>query len=245
VSNLAVDVGNTHVKLGLFEENTLLESKSINSLNVSELSVFLQGKPQPQHAIISSVRKPDESLLSLVREVAMDAVELTHLTRIPIISLYKTPATLGKDRLAGVVGANFLYPNANLLVVDAGTAITYDIITAQGEFVGGNISLGLRTRYTGLHQLTGSLPLCEPAVDFEPLGRTTSEAVIAGVQNGFIYEIQANIDQFSLKYSNLCVILTGGEASFLANRLKTAIFVVYDLVLIGLNRILIHHASLE
>jgi type III pantothenate kinase len=245
VVNLVVDAGNTSVKLGLFEGNNLLTSKTINSLIVSELSYFLSDYPKPEHAIFSSVRRQDNLLQSRVNDAVGSSLELTHETRIPIVNSYQTPETLGKDRLAGVVGANFLYPNTNLLVVDAGTAVTYDVITAQGEFLGGNISPGLRTRFAALHQLTGRLPLCEPEVDFKLLGRTTQEAIVGGVQNGLLYEIQANIDQFSLKYSNLCVILTGGDALFLANRLKTTIFVVCNLVLIGLNRILINHARLE
>jgi type III pantothenate kinase len=165
---------------------------------------------------------------------------LTHETPLPIKNLYATPQTLGCDRLAAVVGAAHLYPNQNLLVIDAGTAITYELLSAKGEYLGGNISPGISLRFKALHHYTGKLPLCERADSYAPVGTDTQSAIAAGVLNGVLYEVQANVEQFSLKIPNLIAILTGGDADFFANRLKKPIFVVCDLVLIGLNRILEH-----
>lgn len=245
MTNLVVDVGNTAVKLAIFKQGELTSSLTVHSVHRDELHKYLQDNGVPRYALISSVRsRVPEDIEEVIRSQVEHTFVLDTSIKLPIKNLYETPETLGKDRLAAAVGAFHLYPDSNLLVIDAGTAITYEVVTAQGEYVGGNISPGLRMRFNALHQLTHKLPFCEPQQNFEPIGRNTREAIVAGVQNGIIYETLANITEISLKYQNLKVVLTGGDASFLANHLQYPIFVVYDLVLIGLNRILEHHAGM-
>jgi len=130
-----------------------------------------------------------------------------------------------------------------VLVVDAGTAITYELVNDCGEYAGGNISLGIDMRFKALHHFTGQLPLCHRAEEYAALGVDTQSAIVAGVLNGVLYEVEVNLEQFTLKIPNLRVIFTGGDAVFFANRLKKPIFVVLDLVMIGLNRILEHYAA--
>jgi type III pantothenate kinase len=192
-------------------------------------------------AILSSVSVVPETLKKAINDAVKKFILLDHETSLPIENCYETKETLGKDRLAAVVGGNFLYPNTNLLVVDAGTAITYDIMDKQGQYLGGNISAGLQMRFKALNYFTNQLPLLDP-VDHIPLfGRNTKEAILVGVQNGLLFEVDSTIEHYRGPYPGLKVLLTGGDAKFFENKLKSIIFVVSNLVMIGLNRILIHN----
>jgi type III pantothenate kinase len=243
VTNLIVDIGNTAVKLAVVNNNAIADRLVDGSVSFSEGRAFLAKYGTLPRAIISSVRGDDDAVVTLVHELLPNAVTLSQATLLPIHNLYASPETLGSDRLAAAVGANFLFPGCNVLVVDAGTAITYDLVSERGEYLGGNISPGIVLRFKSLHAFTARLPLCEIADDYPSLGSSTREAITAGVLNGVIYEVGVNIEQFSVKYPNLRVIFTGGDADFLAKRVKKTIFVDYDLVLIGLNRILERYAE--
>jgi type III pantothenate kinase len=142
------------------------------------------------------------------------------------------------DRLAAAVGARELFPDRDLLVIDAGTAITLDLIEANGTFSGGNISPGLRSRFRALHEFTQKLPLIEESDQWPLIGQSTEEAIRAGVINGIIFELDGMIDQLKKKYPNIQPVLTGGDAGFFERRLKNPIFVKFEITLIGLNRIL-------
>lgn len=136
------------------------------------------------------------------------------------------------------MGANALYPNSNVLIIDFGTAITIDFVSSDNEFLGGNISAGARTRFRALHHFTRKLPLCDLADENSLFGKTSEEAIQNGVINGITYEIEGYLRDFQQNYSDLRIIFTGGEGDFFAKRLKNPIFVAYDLVAYGLNRIL-------
>lgn len=198
---------------------------------------------QLNRAILSSVRPADEELLEVLNQQFDQFLELDHTTQLPIENLYATPETLGKDRLAAAVGANELFPNTNLLVIDAGTAITYDLVSEKNQFIGGNISPGMEMRFKALNHFTGKLPLISPMDHFNAIGKTTEEAIRAGVQNGIIYEIEQNIAFFNRNYQNLQIIMTGGDSNFFDKKLNYAIFVHFNLTLIGLNRILEYNAK--
>ena len=145
--------------------------------------------------------------------------------------------------MAAAVGANELFPDRNLLIIDAGTAITYDLVSENNQFIGGNISPGLAMRFKALNHFTGKLPLVDYRDDFELIGRNTIEAVRAGVQNGILFEIAQTIDLFNRNYQKLQIIMTGGDANFFDKKLNYSIFVNFNLTLIGLNRILEHNAK--
>jgi type III pantothenate kinase len=243
VANLVIDIGNTAVKLAVVNDGAVANKLVDGSASFGEGQAFLAKHGALPRAIISSVRSDSDAVAALVRRLLPNAVTLTPTTPLPIRNLYASPQTLGNDRLAAAVGASVRFPGCNVLAVDAGTAITYELVSARGEYLGGNISPGVALRFKALHEFTARLPLCEIAESYSSPGSNTREAITAGVLNGVIYEVEANIDQFALKYSNLQVVLTGGGADFLAKRVKRTIFVDYDLVLIGLNRILEHYAE--
>jgi type III pantothenate kinase len=165
-------------------------------------------------------------------------VELTADTPLPFHNRYATPATLGKDRLAGIAGAYARFPAQNCLVIDAGTCITYDVLTAAGDFIGGNISPGIGLRFRALPVFTAGLPLVQPGEMSGTLGNSTESAIRNGVQLGALLEVEGVIARMRGEWDKLNVLLTGGDADFFAKNLKTLIFANPDLVLEGLNKIL-------
>ena len=199
--------------------------------------------PQLTQAILSSVKPVDEEILQFLSGNFDLFIELDHQTELPIENLYETPETLGKDRLAAAVGANELFPDQNLLIIDAGTAITYDLVSEKNEFIGGNISPGLQMRFKALNHFTGKLPLVSYSDEFQNIGRNTIDAIRAGVQNGILYEIAQTIELFNKNYQNLQIVMTGGDSIFFDKKLNYSIFVHFNITLIGLNRILEHNAK--
>lgn len=204
----------------------------------ADLEHLLRDFPEVDQAILSSVLPVPSDIIHFLQRFGNHFVELTPLTRLPIQNCYKTPETLGQDRIAAVVGAMTLLPEQDLLVLDAGTALTLDLLTRDGRFMGGNISPGMRSRFRALHQFTGKLPLISEAEVWHEIGRSTEEAIRAGVLNGMILEMDGTIDALRKEFPHLKVLLTGGDAAFFERRLKNSIFVHSEITLIGLNRIL-------
>ena len=163
----------------------------------------------------------------------------------PIGNAYLTPETLGRDRLAAAVGATVLYPGENVLIVDFGTAVTIDLVTADATFRGGCISPGMKTRFRALHDYTAKLPLCAATESEELAGLNTRQAIELGVMNGITFEIEGYAARMRSRIEDLCVIFTGGDANFFVKRIKNTIFANCNLVFCGLNRILEYNASEE
>jgi len=218
-------------------------SVPIDHLSLAHLKMLKDEHPQLNRAILSSVKSVDDEILQFLSENFDCFIELDHQTELPIENLYETPETLGKDRLAAAVGANELFPDQNLLIIDAGTAITYDLVSEKNQFVGGNISPGLQMRFNALNHFTGKLPLVNYSDEFQPIGKNTTDAIRAGVQNGILYEIERTIDLFNRNYQNLQIVMTGGDSIFFDKKLNYSIFVHFNITLIGLNRILEHNAK--
>ncbi len=196
-------------------------------------------------AIVSSTRGDAASVAAALRSRVPRVVVFTSATPVPIRNAYATPGTLGCDRLAAAVGAAALFPGRDALVVDLGTAVTFDLVTADATFRGGCISPGLALRFKALHEHTARLPLCW-ASDGECLvGTSTRDAVTHGVVNSLTFEIEGYIARMEALYPGLCVIFTGGDANFFAKRIKNTIFANCNPVLRGLERILEYDASEE
>jgi len=210
----------------------------VDHLTVDHLKMLKDEHVQMKRAILSSTKLVDQQLLEYLNKDFTQFIELDHLTPLPIANLYETPETLGKDRIAAAVGANELFPNQNVLVIDAGTAITYDFVSAENQYLGGNISPGLQMRFKALNQFTDKLPLVDSSAYFSEIGKNTKEAIRGGVQNGILFEIEKTIEIFAEKYEDLQVILTGGDSAFLSQMLNADVLVHLNLTLIGLNRIL-------
>ena len=241
--NLLLDIGNTRTKIVISKNNEFIYFLHIQSSNFdlfqNEINKVTSLFNEISDVIVSNVSKENEILNDFLKEIFKNIIFFTQKTYIPIKNLYKTPQTLGKDRLAAVVGAWSLFENENILIFDAGTALTIDFINKKGEYLGGNISPGLSLRYKALNLFTGNLPELIPDSNFEQvIGNTTNSAITAGVQNGIFYECKTYIEKFSAQYENLKVIFTGGDTIFFENKFKKNIFAEENLVLIGLNKIL-------
>lgn len=250
--NLSLDIGNTHIKFGLFEGRKLVRSGRLETSSEGVISPTKRKaweslyNPLPEWLIYSSVRKHFEAT-QLHLPKGIKTVRLQTDTPLPIKNRYRTPETLGPDRLAAAVGAYAQFGGANCLIIDAGSCITLDLLI-EGAFEGGSISPGLDMRLDAMHRFTDGLP--RPAAKRLPggetgdsirLGKTTEEALLLGALQGALLEIEGFIASAERQYGPLKVLLTGGDASFLADKLKREIFVLPNLVLRGLNEILLHN----
>ncbi|MCF6346832.1 MAG: type III pantothenate kinase [Flavobacteriaceae bacterium] len=237
--NLIIDIGNTRTKVAIIKENTILKKVTSDNQNIIK-SIKKLGKTHLlKNCIVSSVSKFDTS--SFKDDFDFEKIiELNQHTKIPFINKYDTPSTLGVDRIALASAAFTKYPNQNVLVIDAGTCITYDFINVNNEYLGGAISPGIKIRYKALHKFTANLPQLEKS-DFKLIGINTESSIHSGILNGLIQEIEGIISQYRAKYQNLTVVLTGGDTNFLAEKLKSTIFANPNFLLEGLNSILIHN----
>ena len=242
--NLVVDIGNTLLKLAVFDGGRLGAQQCVGELR-EETFAGLLGGARAARAVVASTRGEAPAIVEAVRRHTDYLLEFTPATPVPIGNAYLTPATLGRDRLAAAVGAATLYPGRNALIVDFGTAVTLDFVSADGVFRGGCISPGMAMRFRALHEYTAALPLCDATDSAELLGRTTDEAVRLGVMNSLAFEIEGYIARMQGEIEDLCVIFTGGDTNFFAKRIKNTIFANCNLVFWGLNRILEYNASEE
>lgn len=241
--NLIIDIGNTRTKISLFNQSEFLTTIVKDNFGTEEIEQ-VSSELQPIHKVIlASTREYPEEISAMLKERFDHFIILDKNTPIPLVNNYKTPETLGRDRLAAVVGANYIYPRMNILVIDAGTAITYDVVTEKGEYIGGNISPGLSMRFRALHNFTSKLPLVQSNENFPLWGNSTETAILSGVQNGILFEIENFIEQFKKNYKKNAVIFTGGDIKFFESKLKSSFFVHSNLVATGLNRILEYNAK--
>jgi type III pantothenate kinase len=237
--NIVVDYGNTSAKVGIFDGDHLTKQHTFQK--EQELKNFLENFSAASF-IISSVAKDPVEVSSWATQVKHKLI-LNPQLPIPVKIRYATPSTLGVDRIAGVCGAHAKFPNTNTLVIDAGTCITYDFLDKEGNFLGGGISPGLTMRFQAVHNFTARLPLVATIDDPPLIGESTETCIQSGVINGMIEELRGIISLYKQKFEGLRVILSGGDARFFENKLKGSIFAVPELVLSGLNSILIHNVG--
>ncbi len=234
--NLIIDIGNTRVKAALFNGATLFESKIYDSVNAILLDTIFISKAK--RAIIGTVVKEQEDFYKALNAI-IPTIIFTSDTKIPLINLYQSASTLGSDRLAASVGAYYLYPNANVLVIDAGTCIKYNFTNSKNEYLGGGISPGIQMKFKALQTFTSKLPLVEANFSYNELaGNNTQNSILSGVLNGTVAEIDGIINQYKAQFPDSICVLTGGDSEYLAKRLKNSIFAHQNLVLKGLNDIL-------
>ncbi len=239
---LAIDLGNTLQKAAVYSGNSMVYIEKAENILPGLEKIF--SEYSITSAIISSVISDfDEISDFIINHCSL--LLLDTKTPVPIINLYRTPDTLGKDRLASVVAANHLFPGENILVVDAGSCIKYDFIDATAVYHGGAISPGLNMRFKALHTFTGKLPLISLSDDYRLIGDDTRQSVLSGVLNGTIAELEGIIGQYCSKYAKVKVILSGGDSEYLVHKLKNRIFAVPNIVLFGLKIILDHNDAIK
>ncbi|MGB3586503.1 MAG: type III pantothenate kinase [Tunicatimonas sp.] len=236
--NLAIDIGNTYVKAGWFENSQLVDIQPKTSLEKLSSQI---SRNRPEQVIVSSVSAHTQPLRELVpgstRFVILDSS-----TPLPFRNSYHSPTTLGTDRIAAVAGAYERFPNRNLLVIDAGTCVTYDLLTDKGYYLGGSISPGLRMRWQAMHTFTARLPLVsvespEESSNISFIGQNTEAGLKSGGLIGMAAEIDQIIRRYADKFAALQVVTCGGDIKFLHPWLFSDHTYVPELVLIGLNSI--------
>lgn len=236
--NLVIDIGNTLIKMAVFQDNILLKKKiSLKQDFLKTLEELEQKYPKIQFVILSSVSKTPSKWIRKLE----DQFQLYVLNRglpQPFSNLYATPNTLGNDRIGLISAACKHYPGKNVLVIDAGTCVTYDFKNQKNQFLGGAISPGLQMRFKAMHTFTENLPLIEAEEEVRLIGNSTKSSMQSGAVIGLAVEIQGIISEYKEQYEDLTVIFTGGDAQFLCKRFKNSIFANSNFLLEGLNYIL-------
>lgn len=235
--NLIIDIGNTTAKIAVFEKNEMVDVINDSNSSFYHLEELIQ-KYQPAKGILSTVVPLSADIERQISNLPFKMMKLDATTNIPVQNMYRTPNTLGSDRLAAVVGAYTLNNRNNILVVDAGTCITYEFLDSEGRYWGGNISPGLNIRMKAMHAMTASLPEITLEGETPDFGFDTTTALRSGITKGVTMEIEGYIRKTKVKHPDLMVFLTGGDSEWLANSLDDTIVTNKNLVLIGLNRIL-------
>tara|TARA_R110001583_G_scaffold52824_1_gene163639 strand:+ start:131 stop:853 length:723 start_codon:yes stop_codon:yes gene_type:complete len=238
--NLVIDIGNSRCKIAIFKSSEMIYNEVITKDNFIKKISKLIINFNCNRAIISSVGFIKKSELDEL-ETKIDLIKLNPSTKIPFLNKYSTPNTLGVDRIALVSSAVSKYPDKNVLIIDAGTCITYDFVNNEKQYLGGAISPGIKMRYNALHEFTQNLPLIEPENVFSLIGNSTEKCIHSGVINGVIIEIDGVINEYLEKNQDLTVVLTGGDVKFLSNKLKNGIFANPFFLLEGLNTILTYN----
>mgnify|MGYP000688933945 FL=1 len=206
--NLIIEQGNTSTKVAIYAEGNLKASFVYKTFDKSKLKPLFDVYSLDK-GIYSTVADVDEDLIAYLKECLSCFIYFDNDVRLPITIKYKTPHTLGKDRIAAVVGAYYLQPNRNILIIDAGTCITYELLEASGSYLGGNISPGMTTRFKALNDYTKKLPLVNEREEVPCWGTCTEDAIRAGVVNGIVFEMDGYIDKAKELYSDVLVFFNG------------------------------------
>lgn len=238
-SNLLIDIGNTSAKFTLSQGGDFGEIyRADRDSLIASIEDIIKGS-EVDITAISSVVGYDEELVAYLNTISKRVIILNSETELPVTIAYKTPPSLGADRIAAAVAVAIRYPGEKCLIFDFGTAITIDFLSEDGILKGGNISPGMNMRFKALNKFTKKLPLCEKPVSVKDIGDTTRGAIEAGVVLGIMFEVEGYLQ----KYQDHKVIFSGGDALYFAEKLKNPIFAVFNLVLIGLSYIADYHAN--
>lgn len=247
ISILAIDIGNTRSKIAIFQQKELLKVKRV-------ATKYLEKSLEECLGEYESSRQFYIGWTNVASNIAIEDFEIwqAQATRfsfhhiknsldLPIQNAYKTPETLGIDRIVAVLGARTIFPKNPILVFDAGTALTYDFVTQDGIYMGGGISPGIHMRFKALHTFTAKLPLIEEIRETALIGRSTYESMCSGVLNGILAEVEGIFMRYKAKYgADLKLCITGGDGSFFENHLKSVNFADENLTLIGIHYIITH-----
>jgi type III pantothenate kinase len=236
--SIILDIGNSRVKLFVTDDVGILYSATYETID--DLEKIFTLFPQIKNGIYSASGQLSVEIENFLNEKLDRLIHFTSETPIPLKNLYKSPETLGADRLAVAVGINYFFPNTNVIIFDFGTAITIDFVDSANNYLGGNISPGLSMRLKSLNFFTNRLPLVQIPVKIGEIGTTTKEAIENGVVHGIIGETMSYIN----KYIGHKIFFTGGDYFYFAEKIKIPIFVFQNPIVFGLNRVLHHNLEL-
>jgi type III pantothenate kinase len=234
--SLTIDVGNTKIKAGVFNEDVLDEIFVFEKKEVHSIKNIIK-KNNITHSILSNVGNENDEIESFLSEQTQ-FLKLNRQTKLPFHNNYKSPETLGMDRVSAVAGSLHFFSNTNCLIIDAGTCITYDFISSDKNYFGGAIAPGLQMRLNAMHQFTKKLPQLSFSEIDDFVGNTTETSMLSGAFYGMLNEINETISRYEQQYGTLQVITCGGDSILFDKHIKRSIFAAPYLVLYGLNKIL-------
>ena len=234
--NLVLDVGNTNIKLGIFECNKMIHNISIDRFSINFLENFLRNFPSIKNVCVSNTSSEIPDLLLFCKKKKIKLITVNNKCNIPIEIKYDTPNTLGSDRIALAVGSYMKY-KGDKLVIDLGTCFTYDLILGN-SYIGGQITPGFRMRLLALNNFTEKLPNLILKRPSNFIGRSTKNSILSGVYHGILAEIEGIIEKYKLRYPNIIVILTGGGINMFKKNIKNINFINPHLLMEGLNHII-------
>lgn len=237
--NLVVDAGNSKIKLACFEGPELIWKHEFLALHDALGKI---ADSNFTNALLASVGSNTYTLENELKKIGLYTL-LTHETPLPIEIKYETPNTLGVDRIAGSVGSRIKYDRKNVLVIDAGTCITYDFVDQNNVYQGGGIAPGIDMKFNALNNFTSNLPLVNRKANIPLIGRTTEDSILSGVVQGTLAEIEQIIRMYTSKFADLQVVMCGGDAEYIISNSKTDLELVPELVLEGLNEILQYNVN--
>jgi type III pantothenate kinase len=233
-----MDIGNTATKLAVFQSDKMIQVQTVATTNMlAEVEALLKKFSRVKHGLLSSVKMIDN--LELKRLQKLLPIKILDVSfQFPFKNAYDTPHTLGVDRLALMAAAVQQYSKRNVLVIDAGSCVTYDFMDSNQNYLGGAISPGVEMRYKALETFTSNLPLLEKTPPNQRIGSSTEASIHSGVIHGLLHEMEGTIKEYQNKYPDLTVILTGGDTDFLCKQFKISIFANSNFLLEGLNFLL-------
>jgi len=236
--NLIMDIGNTATKLAVFQSDKMIQVQTVATTNMlAEVEALLKKFSRVKHGLLSSVKMIDN--LEFERLQKLLPIKILDVSfQLPFKNAYNTPHTLGVDRLALMAAAVQQYSKRNVLVIDAGSCVTYDFMDSNQNYLGGAISPGVEMRYKALETFTSNLPLLEKTPPNQRIGSSTEASIHSGVIHGLLHEMEGTIKEYQNKYPDLTVILTGGDTDFLCKQFKISIFANSNFLLEGLNFLL-------
>jgi type III pantothenate kinase len=237
MQRLIIDIGNSLVKLAVYNNDQTIMTEEIKEPDTGYIQKIISDYPQIKSSILSAVKDYPVEIDDLLNENFFH-VTLNSNTPLPFINRYATPETLGKDRIAAAAAAVKLFPDKNVLVIDAGTSITYEMVTETGVYLGGGISPGIQMRFKALNTFTGKLPLITAIDNAELIGDNTQNSIRSGVLNGVVAEVEGIISRYNKRFEDLRIIISGGDYNYFDKKLKNSIFATPNIVMQGLMEIL-------
>jgi type III pantothenate kinase len=238
--NIVLDFGNSYLKIGVFKNDQLMQVFTSFKNDFLKLNELIASGDYTS-AIVSSVIETPQNLIESLQMHCKKVIIFDHTTKSSLKNKYKNPETLGNDRLALATGASLLYKKKDILIIDAGSCITFDFVNKEGEYIGGGISPGIDMRFRSLNAFTDKLPLINRENISFMIGKNTRQCILSGVLNGIYAEINTSILFYKNKYKNTKIVLTGGDAIFLAKKIKSRTFAEPNFLLICLNQILLNN----
>ncbi|MCR5819524.1 MAG: type III pantothenate kinase [Bacteroidaceae bacterium] len=238
--NIIIDIGNTRTKLAVFDRETLVESEAVEGNPVESIKALASRLPI-EAGVVSSVTDVADDVAAALSCLPFPLMSFTAATPVPITNCYRTPQTLGTDRLAAAVGAAWLFEGSYVMIVDAGSCVTFDFVDEKGQYMGGNIAPGIRMRLTAMHEHTRRLPQIETEGELPDTGYDTETALRSGAVRGLQHEIEGYAGWLRKRTGRLTIVLTGGDCDSLHPDIDVPIYTEHNLVAYGLNRVLLYN----